>query len=295
MTKPKSTQWFTEADLPGGTRGIRISVETKRTIFDERSDWGHIQVFDTYFYGSMLAIDGIIQVTEKDEFIYHEMMVTLPGLLYGTPRNILICGGGDGGALKQALRFDSLVRARQVEIDDVVSVVSRKYLPGVSGGAFEDARVELRYEDAYEHIAASSEMFDVIALDLTDPVPDSPAERLFSADFFEKVSHRLSRGGIMSLQCGALIFQQDEIRQMLAQARSVYKYVEFHSAVVPSYQLTSFGFIYASNEPIPTLTPQEFDSRSSVVNGEHRYLSHGMYVASSALPPYQQDLMHGIE
>lgn len=285
------SRWFTEADLPGGTRGIRISVEVKAVIFDQQTEWGHIQVFDTYFYGTMLAIDGIIQVTASDEFIYHEMMITLPGILYGAPKHILICGGGDGGALKQALRFDSLVRARQVEIDDVVSAVSREHLPSVSDGAFEDARVELHYEDAYEHIATSTDTFDVIALDLTDPVPDSPAERLFSADFFQKVSQRLSKGGVMSLQCGALLFQQDEIRHMLAQARSVYRYVEFRSAVVPSYQLTSFGFIYASNEPLPQLTAEEFAARATHISGHNRYLSYETYIASSALPPYQKELV----
>ena len=283
-------KWFTEADLPDVTQNIRLSTRVSDVLFDEKSDWGHVQVFDTPFYGTMLAIDGIIQVTTSDEFIYHEMMVNLPGILQGNPQKILIAGGGDGGALKCALRFKSLQGVTQVEIDSVVSEVCRKYLPSVSDGSFEHPKTTLVFDDAYEFIKNSTEQYDVIVLDLTDPVEGGPAQRLFSEEFFELVKARLTDRGIMTIHCGSLFFQQQEIKDMLRQLRHVFPAVQFRNAVVPSYQLTSFGFLYGSKSAIPELTKVEFNYRLSNVEGENKFLNYAMYRATAALPPYLEDL-----
>lgn len=283
--------WFTEAELPNSPNTARVSFLVKEVLFDEKSEWGHIQIIDTFYHGKLLAIDGIIQVTEKDEFIYHEMMVALPAILNGNVKKILIAGGGDGGALKQALRIEQLESVAQVEIDAVVSEVSQKFLPTVSDGAFYNEKVALVYQDAYEYIENSTELFDLIVLDLTDPVEDGPAARLFSSKFFELVNNCLAPGGIVSIQCGSLLFQQTEIKEQVANMKTVFNDVQFRHAVVPSYQLTSFGFIYASNQPIVTLDEATFTARSASFAGSHRFLNAATEAATRALPEYQKYLV----
>lgn len=292
MTGP-SIGWFTEADLPGGLPGIRISIEVRDNLFDEQSEWGHIQVLDTVYFGRLLIIDGIIQVTEKEEFIYHEMMVSLPALQHGSVKNVLIAGGGDGGALKHSLFIEGIERSTQVEIDDVVSEVCRKYIPSISGDAFEDPKTRLIYADAYDYMRDNNEKYDLIALDLTDPVPDGPAARLFTDEFFGYVSDRLADGGVVSIQCGSLLFQQQEIREQINNMKSVFKYVEFRNAVVPSYQLSSFGFIYASHRPFPELSRDEFSKRLRNTKSSPEFLNYDMYQSTKALPNYQISEIYG--
>jgi spermidine synthase len=293
VTGSEGRDWFTEVELPHGRRGVKINIEITETLVDERSEWGRLQVFDTPFFGRMLVIDGIVQVTESDEFIYHEMMVTLPGLQHGAPESVLITGGGDGGALKQALRFDGLRRATQVEIDEAVSLVCRRHLPTVGGDAFEHPKTRLVWRDAYAFVEDTDERYDVIVLDLTDPVEGSPAARLFDEDFLRLVERRLTPGGIVMTQCGSLIFQPDEVRQQVARLGRVFAQVRLHHAVVPSYQLTSFGFVMASQAGLEPLDRATFDARLAGVAGPCRYLDHDSYLASLALPPYLQDALLG--
>src|SRR4028119_971357 len=148
----KEPFYFAEAELPYGKEGIKISVLVSETLLDEKSEYGHIQVFDTAFFGKMLVIDGIIQTTVHDEFVYHEMMVILPSLRIEKPQSLLIIGGGDGGAVKEALRVKSLKKIVVAEIDTAVIEVSRKFLPEISGGAFDDPQVELVIQDGAEYV-----------------------------------------------------------------------------------------------------------------------------------------------
>src|SRR4028119_1537063 len=163
----KKPSYFTEAGLPYGREGIRISALVNETLLDAKSEYGHIQVFDTAFFGKMLVIDGIIQTTVYDEFVYHEMMVILPSLRIEKPQSILIIGGGDGGAIKQALRVKSLKRIVMAEIDMTVIDVSREFLPEISDGAFDDPRVELIVQNGAEYVRRHKAEFDLVVLDST--------------------------------------------------------------------------------------------------------------------------------
>ncbi len=212
-TTPEQGFTFTEAPLPYGRTGVAISIRIDEILHDERSDYGRIQVFATPFFGRMLVIDGIIQTTEVDEFIYHEMLVLPPSLAFGRPASLLIIGGGDGGALRQAVKVSSLHRIIAVDIDPVVTEVSRRYLPTVSGGAFADPRVQLLHADGAQYVQECNERFDVVVLDLTDPVSGGPAEALFDEPFLRQVQRVLTPGGVMAMQCGSLVFQPDEVRR----------------------------------------------------------------------------------
>lgn len=286
-------RWFTERELPYCRTGVRVEVEIGAVLHDERSRFGHIQVFDTPFHGRMLVLDGVIQTTVNDEFIYHEMLVLAPSLEHGAPRSMLIVGGGDGGALRQALRLRSLDRVVQVEIDETVTRVCRDHLPEISAGAFDDPRVELVFADGAEYVAGCSAEFDVIVLDLTDPVSGSPAERLFDEAFLGQARDALAPGGVLAMQCGSLTLQPAEVRTQLRRLGEVFAATRLHTAVVPGYQLTTFGFLLGSATPLTALDGPDADlaERWRNIAGDCEYLSPEMYRASSALPPYLRRIL----
>lgn len=283
-----AAHWFTERELPYGHPGVRVSFQVHRVLHDERSPFGHIQVLDTPFHGRVLVIDGIVQTTEHDEFVYHEMLVLGAGVRHGRPASMLIVGGGDGGALRQALRLRSLRSVVQVEIDDTVSRVCREHLPRVSGGAFDDPRVELVWADGARYLAACRRRFDVIVLDLTDPVPGGPAESLFGERFLRTAADALAPGGVLAAQCGSLTLQPDEVRTQLRLTRRLFPDTTLHTAVVPGYQLTSFGFLLAGGDPPDLGDPA---GRWANIDGPCRYLSPQMYAASTVLPPYLRQIL----
>lgn len=281
--------WFEESKLPFARGGVKISVLVSDVLYDERSDFGHVQVFSTEFFGKMLVIDGLIQVTECDEFIYHEMMVLLPCLRFGSPQSLLIIGGGDGGAAKQALRINSLNKIVEVEIDPSIIAVTQTYMPNIANGSLTNNRVELIIGDGREYIQKTTNSFDVIVLDLTDPLPDSPAEALFSEEFFHEVKSKLSPRGVVAVQCGSLTFQPDEVRILHKRLSQVFLHVTLHSAVVPSYQLGQFGFLYGSSS-MRTVT---YDKGTGFENikGMCQYLNPKTYEASKILPTYLKNLL----
>ncbi len=274
--------WFTERDLPHGRPGLRIGLEVTGVPAEVRSRYGHIQVLDTTLHGRALVIDGIVQTTERDEFVYHEMLVLTPALQHGRPQSMLIVGGGDGGALRQALRLKSLRRVVLVEIDQTVTAVCREHLRAVGGDAFDDPRVELVHADGAAYLAASADRFDVVVLDLTDPVPGGPAERLFGTAFLEVARDALAPGGVLSTQCGSLTLQPAEVGTQLRRMRAVFASTRLHSAVVPGYQLTSFGFLLGARDPLDPPESGAWDN----VEGDCAYLSPQMFHASMAIPPY---------
>ncbi len=282
----KEPFYFTEAELPYGKEGIEISVLVNETLLDERSEHGHIQVFDTAFFGKMLVIDGIIQTTVYDEFVYHEMMVILPSLRIEKPQSVLIIGGGDGGAIKQALRVKSLKKIVMTEIDTTVIDASQKFLPEISGGAFDDPRVELIIQDGAKYVRKHKAEFDLVILDLTDPVPGSPAAYLFSEEFYHEVKDALKPGGVVALHAGSITFQPAEVATLIQRLRRVFEYVDLYPAIVPAYQLSLFGFINASDQP--QAKTAEVERWMQNIEGQNKYLSSEVYETLGVLPPYIQ-------
>jgi spermidine synthase len=280
-------EWFTEAELPFSKADIRISTKITQVLYDQPSEFGHVQVFDTPFYGRMLTLDGIIQVAEKDEFIYHEMMITLPAIKHGSPKSVLIIGGGDGGAVKQALRIKSVERIVLVEIDRNVIDVCKEFIPSIADGALEDPRVEIVIADGMDYAKKCQEQFDIIALDLTDPIPDGPAAGLYEEPFYRDIKRITSPEGVVSTHCSSLVIQPEEAKVMIPRLSGIFGEVTLHTAVIPTYQLTSFGFIIARPNPIE-IAPDTIQERFSNISGESKYLSPEIFQASSVIPPYIQ-------
>ncbi len=280
-----TVQWFTEAILPHSSSEVKISIAYTKKIYDEKNEFGHIEVFDTLYFGRLLTIDGIVQVSESDEFIYHEMMVGLPGLYHGNPENILIIGGGDGGAVKMALQIPSVKKVTLVEIDRSVMDVCLKYLPKVSDGSLDDPRVEVVIADGLEYVKNCGQKFDVISLDLTDPIPDSPAEALFGEEFYKDVKALLTDNGVVATHCGSLMFQPEEAAIIAGRLKNIFSNVNIHIASIPTYQFSIFGFLYASDSKDFSATRASNNYDQNFKNNL-KYLSKDIVWASSVLPPY---------
>ncbi len=264
-------------------------MRVTETLFSGRSDYGEIKVLSTPFFGKILVIDGIIQISARTEFVYHEMMVTLPCVRHGAPRSILILGGGDGGAVKHALRIGTVERVVVVEIDPLVLDVCARHLPEVGDGCFDDPRVELTVGDGRRFVQDCRETFDVISLDLTDPTAGGPSEGLVSAAFLREAAALLSPDGVVMTHCGSIIFQSAKTRSVGEHVRSVFPHATLHLALVPEFELTEFGFLACAMRPEPP-AGEVAERFRRLVTTPTRHLTPNTYAASRVLSPYLTEL-----
>jgi spermidine synthase len=282
----KQSSYFHETSLPYGRAGIDIGIEVTETLFDEQTPYSRIQVFDTPFYGKMMAIDGIVQTTELGECVYHEMLVLGACLHHGNPKSMLIIGGGDGGSAKAALNVKSLERIVQVEIDEGVVRASEEHMPAISEGALRHPKVELIIGDGLKFVDETEETFDVVILDLTDPVPDGPAERLFDTPFYRAVKKILNKGGVVSTQSGSLLFQPEEAPITRDKLSRVLGRAVIAAAVVPDYQLSLFAFQYAGNILDPGTLAAAAQERFNNLQQPPKYLTPEVFTAAHAISPF---------
>jgi spermidine synthase len=232
-------EWIVDSVGPGFAQATQI----QDILFDGRSAFQHIQIASSPMFGRMLILDDAVQTTERDEYMYHEMLAHLPLLTHPAPRRVLIIGGGDGGTLEETLKHP-IEHATLVEIDPDVVTVSRRFLPGISGGAFDDARTSLVIADGIEFVRTASERFDVILVDSTDP--KGPGLALFSPEFYASCTRVLAPEGLLVAQTGSLLYQReltDMVRRHLATAFPV---VGTYWAAVPAYPGVLWGFSYGS-------------------------------------------------
>jgi len=288
--KPRDDGWFTEASLPFASEDVRLSIRVTRSVYDSHSAYNHIQILDTPFFGRILVLDGIVNIAADTEFVYHEMMVTLPCIRHGAPRSVLVVGGGDGGAAKQALRIATVERIVNVEIDGDVVDACKAHLPAISRGAFEDDRVETVIEDVRDFVRRCDETFDVAVLDVPDPVPGGPAEELVSPGFLRELAACLAEDGVLATHTGCFLLQPTKTRLVLEGLARLFAHSELHAAIVPEFELTEVGFVVCSSREEPS--PAEIRRRfQSLLSGELRYLSDDVYFSSKVLPLATRDLI----
>jgi spermidine synthase len=191
--------WFIETTTPGDGHFHAVV----RTIASARTSFQQADILETVGHGKLLVLDGRMQSSQADEFVYHDALVH-PGMLAATdaPRSALVVGGGEGATLREVLAYPSIERAVMVDIDGELVELCRRHLPEHHQGAFDDPRTELRHEDARAFLEGTPERFDVISLDLTEPMEAGPACRLFSREFYTLVHDRLTPGGTMTMQAG---------------------------------------------------------------------------------------------
>lgn len=260
-----------------------FSVE--EIYFENKSPHQHIIIFHNSKFGRVMALDGVVQTTERDEFIYHEMLTHIPVFSHGAVENVLIIGGGDGGMLRETLRHKSINSVTMVEIDQAVVDMCRKYLPGHSQGAFDDPRLNLVIADGADFVKNCKDKFDVIIVDSTDPI--GPGEVLFRYDFYAHCKNILTDGGIIVTQNGVAFFQPDEIINTVSCFSKLFRDRYFYTASVPTYIGGVMMFGWGTDNPqLRQVPPEVLEQRFTAADFKTRYYNPAIHKASFALPQY---------
>jgi spermidine synthase len=275
-----SDRYFKETLHDGLGQQIRID----ETYFENDTGQQHLSIFGNRRLGRVMTLDGVVQTTEADEFIYHETLAHTPILAHGAVESVLIIGGGDGGMLREVLKHPA-PKVTQVEIDQAVIDLSREYLPNHSAGAFDDPRATIVIADGMDFVRETSERFDVIISDSTDPI--GPGEVLFTDDFYALAKRCLMPGGILVTQNGVPFVQLDEVLKTRRRMAPHFSDMTFFGAAVPTYYGGIMTFAWGSDDRSARRTSLEvLGWRARHINLKTRYYNPAIHHASFALPQY---------
>lgn len=283
MTEPAPGGWFAENLYAN----VRQTYQITRVLFREKTAHQDLIIFETPVFGRVLALDNVVQVTEKDEYVYHEMMTHVPILAHGKVRRVLIIGGGDGGILREALRH-KLERVTMVEIDRSVVDMCLKFMPSIPGRAFQDKRTNLVIADGARFVADTDDRFDVIIVDSTDPV--GPGEVLFTERFYRDCHRCLMPGGILVNQNGVPFLQGGEVTMTARRRKKFFKDAGFYVAAVPSYYggLMALGWA-TDNRRARAVPAATLRRRFQAAHLKTRYYTPEVHAAAFALPQFIRD------
>ncbi|GGK36802.1 polyamine aminopropyltransferase [Salinarimonas ramus] len=269
---------FTEAIHDGWGQVFRVD----RLVHYEKTEHQELVVFDNASFGRVLALDGIVQLTERDHHVYHEMIAHVPILAHGAVREVLVIGGGDGGVLREALRHED-VRVTLVEIDARVIETARTHLPFVSAGAFDHPLAEIVVGDGLAYVRDTDRRYDVIVVDSTDPV--GPAAALFGEGFYRDCARCLVPGGVLVTQAGVPFFQGDQVAAAQALLGSLFEHATLYLASVPTYTGGPIALGFASNADLVPGDVRTIASRARATGLATRYWAPDVHVGAFALPP----------
>ena len=284
MAVPKNSKWFLEVLGPGEGHLHGIN----RLLCSKDSPFQHIEVIEFSDYGLALVLDGKIQSTQRDEFIYHEALVHPILLTHPNPQRVMIIGGGEGATLREALRHRSIAKAVMVDIDRDVVQIAQALLPEFHAGAFQDPRAELVIADARQWLEDHDEVFDAIIIDISDPLEEGPCYRLYTREFYNLLTKRLASDGMISLQSGTVaphdLLNFSAIHRTL---RTAFPTVWPYAANVPCFGLP-WGFQLASKLPMAEpYDGREYQARiTQRIRGELKYLTAELCRAQFVLPKY---------
>ncbi len=269
---------------------FQLGLRADRVIYDSETEHQRLVVFENQSFGRVLTLDSVVQTTEKDEFIYHEMLAHLPILAHGAAKKVLIIGGGDGGMLEEVLKHRGVEKVTQVEIDAGVIEFSKQYLPSICKDAYDDPRLELVIGDGAEFVANCSERYDIAIVDSSDPV--GPGVVLFTDTFYGKAKNCLAPGGILVTQNGVPFLQGEELSNTLRAFKSLFADAACYLATVPSYAGGPMAFGWGSDDPAkrqPDLATLQQRYKDSGI--ETRYYNPAVHLGAFALPNYIAELI----
>lgn len=264
-------------------RGYGQHFQVDQVLYREKTDFQDLVIFENPVFGRVLALDGVIQTTERDNHIYHEMLAHVPILAHGAAENVLIIGGGDGGTLREVVKHP-LERATMVEIDGAVIELSKRYLPKLSAGAFDDPKAEIMIADGLKFVAETERKYDVIIVDSTDPI--GPGEVLFTERFYADCKRCLTPGGVLVTQNGVPLFQPEEVRSGYRKLSGLFSDVGFYLAAVPTYTGGAMALGWATDDAaLRGLSVEALQPRFAAAGIQTRYYTPAVHVGSFALPP----------
>jgi len=270
--------WYTEKQ----TESFGITMKVKRTMVNERTEFQELAMIETEEYGNMLVLDGMVMTTEKDEFVYHEMVAHPALFTHPNPENVLVVGGGDGGVIRETLKHPSVKKAVLVDIDGKVIEYSKKHLPSIAG-KLDDPRVEVIVNDGYMHIHDHKNTYDVIMVDSTEPV--GPAVNLFTKGFYQAIREALKADGIFVAQTDNPWFKADLIRSVNRDVKEAFDIVRVYVANIPTYPSGLWTFTMGSKKYDPLAVDE-----SLIPELDTKYYSPRLHKAAFALPKFVEDL-----
>ena len=263
-------------------------------LFQGQTPFQKVDIYATKRWGKVLVLDGIFQTTEKDEFVYHEMLTHVPMFGCAKPRRVMIVGGGDGGILREVLKHD-IEHVDMVEIDQTVVDFCIEHMPTLNnaGAIYKDPRASLVIEDAFEFIKREKNRYDVILVDSTDPI--GAAEVLFSKTFYELCRQALNPGGVLALQDGVPFLQPEEARGSMQLLRSLGLLSRVYLAGVPTYYGSSMSLGYASDDrAVMTPSLETIKARFERAGVATRHYTPELHCASFVLPRWLEELTGGL-
>jgi spermidine synthase len=263
---------------------------TSKILYKGKTPFQRIAIFENQDFGRILTLDEVVQLTQKDEPHYHEMIVHVPFLSHGNVHSVLIIGGGDGGTLREVFRYDTVEKAVMVELDGQVVEICKKYLPTLSNGAFYDPRLELHIQDGIEFVKNTNQRFDVIIIDSTDPA--GPSEVLFTKEFYKNCKRILNNGGIVVAQNGPTFDDDVACLKGFRNLAPNFQYARIYLSVVPAYLGGQMCFSFATDAPdYFNISEEELETRLKSLGGEMKYYTSAVHKASFALPQYVLNAM----
>ena len=274
------SEWFEETDADDMV--VRFAVD--RIVARCRTEFQDLVIFDSPRFGRALALDGVVQVSEADEFAYHEMIAHVPLLAHGAARRVLVIGGGDGGTIREVLKHD-VEAVTMVELDRQVVELCREHLPSVNAGGFDDPRLELRFQDGVDFMArCAPSSYDLILVDSTDPLP-GPGEVLFGEPFYRDCKRALAPGGILIGQFGMPFLYPDAVRGAMGRLEACFSDATYYILAVPVFAGGYMAFGWASDERAPRETPLEVLAQRYAVSGlDTRFYTPAFHKAAFVLP-----------
>ncbi len=269
--------WFTENQTEDVSLGLRI----QSVLWKETTAFQELVVADTLAYGRMLTLDGAVQTTIGDEFVYHEMITHVPLSLHPNPKKVAVIGGGDGGAIREILKHPTVEEAHLIEIDDKVVETAKRFFPEISG-SLDDDKAFVHYTDGIQWVKEATN-FDVIIVDSTDPV--GPAQGLFTPEFYQSIYQALGEHGIMVAQSESPFLQPHLIQRVFQGVSSAFPMTRLYLASVPTYPSGLWSFTLGAKGDVTTqIRPELFDLAT-------RYWTPQIQHSCFALPKFVQELV----
>jgi len=278
--------WFSEKY----TDSCGITFKVRSVLYTKESDFQRIDIIDTYDYGRVMLLDGLVMYTEKDEFVYHEMITCVPLFAHPNPKDILVVGGGDGGTVRELGRHTYLNSITEVEIDESVVVAAKEYTP-FTGCGYDNEKVNLIIGDGIEFVKNKNNAYDIIIIDSTDPF--GPAEGLFSGEFYSNVKNALREDGIVVAQAENPYYDPKWMMRSVNNMRKAFhNNVECYLAYIPTYPsgMWNFALGYKGKK-----ASESFDiKRYKNLNLHFRYYNKNIHRACFALPEFMKEIMQTI-
>ena len=280
--------WYSENHTPN----VKLSIRVDQHIFSAQTEFQRIDIFESPEFGRFLTLDGFMMLTEKDEFIYHEMITHVPMAVHENPENILVIGAGDGGVIRELTKYSCVRSIDMVEIDEKVVQVSKEYLPHTAC-CFDDPRVHIFYQDGLKFVRDCYDKYDIIIVDSTDPF--GPGEDLFTKEFYGSCFKALKSNGIMVNQHESPFYAEDANAMKRAHNRIVQSFPisRVYQAHIPTYPSGHWLFGFASKQYHPTkdLKEQQWNSLELQTN----YYNTNIHKASFCLPTYVEKMLKECE